>query len=270
MPRITRAEDDVYMLYTGGTTGMPKGVMYAIGGMTDSFARSGFPIFGLTPPADAAEIGPLVRAAVDAGNQPVSIPCAPLMHGTGVWLGAFIPQLAGAAVVTLQSRSLDADEVLTLWQQERATNLTIVGDSVAKPIIQSDRRAAAAAGRPYDTALAAADRVERRDVDRRGEDQLIDRMPQVMLVDAMGSTEGTMGVSITMRGLPPTPPGSPKRPRPRSSPTTTAKCCPGSDEAGLVAAGGNVPLGYFKDPEKSARDVPRHQRRPLLLPRRHG
>jgi len=47
MPRITRAEDDIYMLYTGGTTGMPKGVMYAMGGMTASFIETAFPLLGV-------------------------------------------------------------------------------------------------------------------------------------------------------------------------------------------------------------------------------
>jgi fatty-acyl-CoA synthase len=252
MPRITRAEDDVYMLYTGGTTGMPKGVMYAIGGMTDSFARSGFPIFGLTPPADAAEIGPLVRAAVDAGNQPVSIPCAPLMHGTGVWLGAFIPQLAGAAVVTLQSRSLDADEVLTTIQTERATGITIVGDAFAKPLLAA-YDTAAAAGRPYD--LSSLKIIISSGVMWTAEvkEQILDRVEQVMLIDAMGSTEGTMGTSIAMKGIPPDTAKFSQAPTTKVFTEDDREVQPGSDVAGLVAAGGNVPLGYYKDPEKSAR-----------------
>ena len=53
MERIARREDDIYMLYTGGTTGMPKGVMYAMGGLTASFVEAGFPLLQLTPPADA-------------------------------------------------------------------------------------------------------------------------------------------------------------------------------------------------------------------------
>jgi fatty-acyl-CoA synthase len=174
------------------------------------------------------------------------------MHGTGLWIGAFIPQLMGASVVTLQSRSLDPDEVLTLVQQERATNLTIVGDSVAKPIIRAID-AAAAAGRPYDT--ASLQRIASSGVMWTAEvkDQLIDRMPQVMLVDAMGSTEGTMGVSITMKGLPPDTARFTQAPTTKVFTDDDREVLPGSDEAGLVAAGGNVPLGYFKDPEKSAR-----------------
>ena len=50
MPRIERHEDDIYMLYTGGTTGMPKGVMYAMGGLTNSFVEAAFPMLGLACP----------------------------------------------------------------------------------------------------------------------------------------------------------------------------------------------------------------------------
>jgi AMP-binding enzyme len=79
MPRIARPEDDLYMLYTGGTTGMPKGVMYAIGGMTAAFSIGSFPLFGLPAPSDAASIAPIVAGAP---ARPVSIPGCPLMHGT--------------------------------------------------------------------------------------------------------------------------------------------------------------------------------------------
>src|SRR5204863_4535851 len=104
-PRVPRREDDVYMLYTGGTTGMPKGVMYAMGGVVHTFIRIGYPILGLTPSDDAAGIPEQVRQLHARGEPAISIPACPLMHGTGVWLGAFVPHLAGGTVITLQSRS---------------------------------------------------------------------------------------------------------------------------------------------------------------------
>ena len=87
LPRTTRAEDDVYMLYTGGTTGMPKGVMYAIGGLTAGLAGAAFPVLGLAPPTTAAELVASVERVTAEGADTVSIPCAPLMHGTGLRLG---------------------------------------------------------------------------------------------------------------------------------------------------------------------------------------
>jgi len=252
MPRITRAEDDIYMLYTGGTTGMPKGVMYAMGGMTGGFVTSGFPLLGLAAPSDASEIAGLVKGAADAGNRLISIPAAPLMHGTGVWLGAFIPHLAGGVVATLQNRSLDADELLRLVEAEGVTNLTIVGDAFAKPIIRA-LDAAIAAGRPYDT--SSLKMVISSGVMWTAEvkEQLLDRVEQLVLLDAIGSTEGSMGMSITMKGLPPSTAKFSQMPTTKVFTDDDREVQPGSGEIGMVAAGGNVPLGYFKDPEKSAR-----------------
>ena len=87
MERIARSDDDIYMLYTGGTTGMPKGVMYDMASHVGLFLRSGFPFLGQPVPQTADEVAPLVRSIAESGNRMVAIPCAPLMHGTGLWLG---------------------------------------------------------------------------------------------------------------------------------------------------------------------------------------
>jgi fatty-acyl-CoA synthase len=252
MLRVARSEDDLYMLYTGGTTGMPKGVMYDMGGFTRSFAQLGFPIIGLTAPTEAGEIAPMVRRVVDEGGGLISMPCAPLMHGTGVWLGAMIPQLGGATVVTLQSRSLDPDEILRTVADEGVTSMTIVGDSFSKPLIKAIDDAAAT-GTPYD--LSSLKMIISSGVMWTAEvkEQILDRVEQVILIDAIGSSEGSMGSSISMKGLPPS------TARFTSNPTTKVftddgrEVVPGSDETGMVAAGGMVPLGYYKDEEKSAR-----------------
>ncbi|MCU1502036.1 MAG: fatty-acid--CoA ligase [Ilumatobacteraceae bacterium] len=252
MPRIERSEDDIYMLYTGGTTGMPKGVMYAMGGVTAGFVESSFPVFGLTVTADAAAIAPMVADLIASGNRVVSIPCAPLMHGTGVWLGAMMPQLGGATVVTLLSRSLDADELLATVQRERATTMTIVGDAFSKAIIAA-LDAATLAGRPYDTSslklIISSGVMWTSEVKQ----EVIERIEQAMLIDAIGSTEGTMGISITMKGLPSSTGSFSQMATTKVFTEQGHEVRPGSDDIGLVAAGGNVPLGYYKDEEKSAR-----------------
>ena len=255
-PRATaameRPEDDIYMLYTGGTTGMPKGVMYAIGGITSAFVLQGYPLVGLEPPADVSQVGELVRAAHESGNGLVSIPACPLMHGTGMWLGTMIPSLAGATVVTLQSRSLDAHELLSVVQRERVTTIVIVGDAFAKPINRAIDEAVDK-GDPYDT--SSIKMVISSGVMWTAEvkEAMLDRIPQAVLVDAIGSTEGSIGLNVTMRGMPS------QTARFTQSPTTKVftedgrEVKPGSGEAGMVAAGGMVPLGYYKDSEKSAR-----------------
>jgi len=252
MPRITRDENDIYMLYTGGTTGMPKGVMYDMGGLTRSFATLGFPLLGLVPPTDAADVAPMVKGVVEAGNGLISMPCAPLMHGTGVWLGAMIPQLGGAQVVTLQSRSLDPDEVLRTAQNEAVTNMTIVGDAFAKPIIRAFDEATAA-GTPYD--LSQLKMIISSGVMWTAEvkEQLLDRIEHIILLDAIGSSEGSMGNSISMKGLPPATAKFTSSPTTKVFKEDNSEVTPGSDEVGMVAAGGMVPLGYFKDEAKSER-----------------
>ena len=252
MPRIERSEDDVYMLYTGGTTGMPKGVMYDMGGMTRSFATLGFPMLGLAPPTEATDVAPLVKEIIDAGGGMVSMPCAPLMHGTGLWLGAMIPQLGGATVVTLQSRSLDANEVLRTAQNEAVTNMTIVGDSFSKPLIRAIDEAAAN-GTPYD--LSKLKMIVSSGVMWTAEvkEQLLDRIEHVVLLDAIGSSEGSMGSSISMKGVPPSTAKFTQSPTTKVFMDDGNEVAPGSEQVGMVAAGGLVPIGYFKDPEKSSR-----------------
>jgi fatty-acyl-CoA synthase len=249
LPRMERAEDDTYMLYTGGTTGMPKGVMYAIGGLTAGLGSAAFPVLGLAPPTSAAEI---VDAASGTDGSMISLPCAPLMHGTGLWLGCFIPHLLGSEVITLTNRSLDPHEVLDTVERRRVSTVTIVGDAFAKPLLGAIDEGRTG-GAPYDLSSVAIMQSSGVMWTSEVKQQLIDRIEQVMLIDAMGSTEGSMGTQITMKGM------ETETGKFTQSPTTKVFTDddrlvePGSDEVGMVAAGGNVPLGYYKDEEKSAK-----------------
>ena len=248
-PRIERAEDDTYMLYTGGTTGMPKGVMYAIGGLTAGLGSSAFPLLGLPTPTEAQQI---VDAAVSTEGAMVSLPCAPLMHGTGLWLGCFIPHLLGSEVITLTNRSLDSHEVLDTIERRGATSVTIVGDSFAKPLIAAIDEARPD-GTPYDLSSVAIMQSSGVMWTSEVKQQLIERIEQVMLIDAMGSTEGSMGTQITMKGLATETGKFTQSPSTKVFTDDDRLVEPGSDEVGMVAAGGNVPFGYYKDEEKSAK-----------------
>jgi fatty-acyl-CoA synthase len=251
MPRIERAEDDLYMLYTGGTTGMPKGVMYDIGQHTRFFANLGFPAVGLQPPAGADEIAPAVAEVAARGGSSVSVTGAPLMHGTGLWLGAMMHHLAGGHVITLTNRTLDADELLSAIRRYRVTHNTIVGDAFSKPIIRA-LDAAAERGEPYDTSslrlIVSSGVMWTTEV----KEALLDRMPHVVLHDAMGSTEGTMGSQITMRGAVGETARFVPNPTTRVFDEYDREIEPGSDQIGRIASSVLVPIGYYKDPEKSA------------------
>ena len=252
MERIERAEDDLYMLYTGGTTGMPKGVMYDMGGLTRSFVMLGFPILGLAPPSDASQVAPMIAGASGNGSTLVSIPAAPLMHGTGCWLGWFIPHLAGGHVITLESRSLDPHDLLRTVEQHQVTSLTIVGDSFAKPIIRALDEGKPD-GSPYDTSSIGMFISSGVMWTSEVKQDILDRIEQAVLVDAIGSSEGSMGTQITMKGLSTDTATFSKNPETKVFTDDDREVEPGSDEVGMVAAGGNVPIGYYKDEEKSAR-----------------
>ena len=250
--RIVRDEQDLYMLYTGGTTGMPKGVMYPIGEITRFFTRLGFPAVGLPVPSTAADIAPAVAEIGAAGRTSISVTGAPLMHGTGLWLGALMHHLGGGHVVTLTGRSLDADELLRTIERHRCTHNTIVGDSFSKPIIRAID-AAIERGEPYDLSslrmFVSSGVMWTTEVKQA----LLERIPQLVLHDAMGSTEGSMGSQVAVRGT------NPETAKFVANPTTKVfdeldrEVEPGSGQIGRVAAGGMVPIGYYKDPERTAR-----------------
>ncbi len=247
-PRIKRDATDLYMLYTGGTTGMPKGVMYETGGMLQSFVEIIFPLLGLGMP-EIREVPELVARITKEGSGVVSIPTCPLMHGTGMWLGAMLPHCAGARVVMLEERSFDANELLQTISEERATQLVIVGDSFAKPILAA-LEAAQDGDSPADLTsvklMISSGVMWTREVK-----QALLEWHDFMLIDAMGSTEGSMGTQITTRG------NLGETARFTMGAATKVftedgrEVTPGSDETGMVAAGGAVPLGYYKDEEKS-------------------
>lgn len=248
-PRIERSEDDLYMLYTGGTTGMPKGVMYNMGGLTQSFVTSAFPILGLGLPGSVDDVPPLVKQVCDEGRGIVCIPACPMMHGTGGWVGTMMPHCAGATVVALEKRSFDAHELWTTVEREKANEIVIVGDAFAKPMLKALAEAKDA-GTPYDTSSAKLIVSSGVMWTTEVKAQLLE-WDEFILFDAMGSSEGTMGNQITTRG------NVGETAKFQMSPTTKVftedgrLVQPGSGETGLVAAGGNVPIGYYKDEKKS-------------------
>ena len=252
MPRITRDEDDIYMLYTGGTTGMPKGVMYQMGSLAEGFVNGGLAFIGMTPPSEFSQLSTTVRDAHANGIRPITIPGCPIKHGTGMWIGAMMPQSGGAHVITLQKRSFDAHELFQVIQDKKATLAVVVGDSFVKPMIRALDEATAK-GTSYDASslkmIASSGVMWTSEV----KEALLERIEHVVLLDAMGSSEGSMGTSISMKGVPP------KTAKFAVAPTTKVfteddrEVQPGSGEIGKVAAGGAVPIGYYKDPEKSSK-----------------
>jgi len=251
-PRIERSGEDIYMLYTGGTTGMPKGVMYTMGSHTQQFVTNGLVALGLPLTDDWRELAPLMSEVRKRDGTYVVVPCCPLMHGTGMWIGAMIPHAVAGTVLILQNRKFDADELLSLVEKERVQNVVIVGDAFARPIADA-LDAAQRAGKRYDTSsltrIVSSGVMWTIEAKRR----LIDHIPQIALLDAMGSTEGSMGSSVMVKDAPAETAVFMVNPATKLFDEDDNEVLPGSGGTGKVASGGHVPIGYFKDPEKSAR-----------------
>ncbi len=253
MPVIERSNDDIYMLYTGGTTGMPKGVMYDHKSFATALLAKGFEMRMMEPPADAAGFGPLIKQLHDLGAASRSIPACPLMHGTGMWIGAMVPHSLGGCLVLTDNSHFDP---LTLWrlaEAEKVTDITIVGDVFAKPMLAA-LDDAKASGQVFDLSsllMMGSSGVMWSTEVKRG---LLRHLPHMAIVDSMGSTEGSMGASITtIENI-----DSDQTAKFEMNETTKVlteegkPVVPGSGEMGLICNGGMVPLGYYKDEAKSA------------------
>src|SRR4051794_7715110 len=148
LPRTPRPDGD-WLLYTGGTTGRPKGVLTRQSKVFSvSCVPNGFAKFGIPAPQDLGELAARVRESLAEPDRLALCTPTPLMHGTGIYstLGVLV---AGRRVVFPSSRSFDPDELAAAVARHRVTDVVIVGDVFARPLVTA-LDAAAAAGRPYD------------------------------------------------------------------------------------------------------------------------
>ena len=249
MERIERDPETIYMLYTGGTTGMPKGVMYKQGEFLTFLFRT-LKAMGYDVPEDLSDLEASILASKTNDEFIKSLVGCPLMHGTGMWLGAFLPLLLGGTVITTSNLGFDPDKLWAQVQDKKATNIVIVGDAFAKPMLDSLDRAKNS-NNPYD--IGSVKVIISSGVMWSAEvKQGLLSHHNMSLMDTMGSTEGGIGSSVTTR----------------ENPSETAKFAinpgviiladdgeilkPGSDKIGLIGTSGLVPTGYYKDEKKSA------------------
>ena len=248
-PRIRRSEDDVYMIYTGGTTGMPKGVMYDMGALLQFFIYIGFGLFSLGTPPAIGEISDGGDEIWHGSESVVSIPACPLMHATGMWLSAMASLCVGGSVATLKGTSFDAHELWQLTEREKARQIVIVGDSFAKPMLRALEEARDA-GRPYDLSELGSVVSSGAMWTSEVKQQFLD-WHDLILIDVLGSTEGGVGTQLTTRGNVGETASFSMNLTTKVFTEDGREVVPGSGESGMVAVSGVVPIGYFKDDVKS-------------------
>ena len=249
MERIHRDPETIYMLYTGGTTGMPKGVMYKQGEFLVYLFRT-LKAMGYDVPEDLSDLESRIQSAKLNNTFIRSVVGCPLMHGTGMWLGAFLPLLLGGTVITTSNLGFDSDQLWDQVETKKATNIVIVGDAFAKPMLDALNRAKSN-GNQYD--ISSVQVIISSGVMWSAEvKQGLLEHHDMQLMDTMGSTEGGMGSSITTRDNPPATAKFVLNPGVIVLADDGEILEPGSKKIGLIGTSGLVPVGYYKDEKKSA------------------
>jgi acyl-CoA synthetase (AMP-forming)/AMP-acid ligase II len=240
-----RSDDDIYLLYTGGTTGMPKGVMwrqedvyFALGGGIDAMTNE-----RVTSPYAASE---KIDTSLPAGGTMLPIP--PLMHGAGqfsILRGTF----EGNCTVIVDK--FDAEEVWRLVDKHKVNGIGVTGDAMARPLADALDRMRDELDLSSLVSFSSTAAIFSQTV----KEQLAEALPNIVMTDAIGSTEGGMnGIRFVQKGD-----------APKEGITTVIASAdtvvldedlnpvePGSGVVGRLARGGNIPLGYYNDPEKTA------------------
>jgi fatty-acyl-CoA synthase len=243
-PPESLSPDDRYIVYTGGTTGMPKGALWR----QDDFLAS---CLGVTAPADDV----VASAAGRAGLS--TLPCAPLMHGAAHWNAMSAWMAGGTIVLPADATRFDPADILATIEREQVSSVQIVGDAFARPLLAELERSArrpdlsslrflvsggAILSAPVKAALSGA-------------------IPGLRIIDVLGSSEtGRQAVSDRRATAPPAGAGEgrfrPERSSVVLSEDRTRVLAPGDPELGWLAQGGRVPLGYLGDPDKTRATFP--------------
>ncbi len=236
--------DDLYVLYTGGTTGMPKGVLWR---QEDIFRAA---LAGGGVPASLEELAERVRSRPGIRV----LPTPPFMHGAAHWAAFNIWHIGGTVIVQGQPRRLDPDDVWSTVERERVDTLTIVGDAFARPLIDQLRQ------KTYDLSSLKVVTSGGAIFTARLKRELLDLLPEVRIRDALGASEtGAQGVQISARGAEGSGRMSGFEIDPESvvlADDRSALLQPGTGETGWLARRGNVPLGYYQDERKTAATFP--------------
>ncbi len=253
-----RSGDDIHIIYTGGTTGMPKGVMwrqedifYALCGGIDAYTNE-----KVSSPAVFAQ------KVADGAGPVVNFTLAPMMHGAGE-VTVIRSVIAGDTVVLIPK--FDADTAWRTIEAEKVNVLGITGDAMARPLADRLEEIFDEVDLSSLFSIGSSAAIFSASI----KDQLMERLPNIVVVDSVGATEtGMNGIKIAVKGE-----------KMRGGPATVnpsldsivvddeyAPIEPGSGAIGRVARTGNIPLGYYNDPERSAQVFFEHDGKRYSIP----
>jgi acyl-CoA synthetase (AMP-forming)/AMP-acid ligase II len=230
--------DDQIFLYTGGTTGYPKAVVWRSDDLYVSLWQMARP--GTEPPD--------VRAAITAGKQAATLlPACPLMHGTGLFI-TLSTLSGGGKVVLIDTPRLDPEAVWSAIEREQVQACTIVGDAFARPML------AALEAEPQRWDLSSLRAITSSGVTWSPETKrgLLAQLPKITLIDSLGASEGIMTRTETKADDDIAPARFKASDRLVVVTDEGEVAQPGDGKIGLLGVGGAIPLGYYKDDEKTA------------------
>lgn len=242
---IERSGDDQLFLYTGGTTGMPKGVMWPADDLREA------QLYALRALGEVPETLEQLSAAIKetgTGAGPF-IPACPMMHGTGLFT-AIGNMMNGGCIVTLDNENLDPHAIWKAVNDYKVEQIAIVGDTFAKPMLKALEDEPGKYDLSSLVSIISSGVMWSLEVKR----DMIPHMPQAMLMDSFGSSEGIgFGSSIF------TADGEVKTAkfqigeRCKVFDEDDQEVQPGSGKSGVIAVAQPIPLGYYKDEEKTAK-----------------
>ncbi len=239
--------DDLFVLYTGGTTGMPKGVLWR---QDDIYVTSmGGTPFGTAEPF--ASYDAIAEAAVAANGGMTLLMIPPFMHGAAQWSTFHMITSGGKIVIPDNVQRFDPADALTIAVRERVISIPVVGDAVARPLLDEIVRGS------YDLSGLAAINNGSAPLTPGVRAQLLEALPHILVMDAAGASEtGLQMSSMSLKG------GEAEAATFTPVAATTVvddqltRTLEPGEGGGWLAQRGRVPLGYLGDPEKTARTFP--------------
>jgi 3-oxocholest-4-en-26-oate---CoA ligase len=246
---FARSPDDLLFIYTGGTTGLPKGVMWPQGVLWKALG-GGSPMPGMVPPPTSIDaLLEQIRSGVGRNRLFVA---PPLMHGTGFMMALSVLGRGGSVVLS----SAPSFNPLDVWQQiaqHHCEQTVIVGDAFAKPMLDALEANPNAYDLSHLKLIVSSGTIWSPQV-KQG---FLEHMPGVLLMDTLGASEGVgIGLSFSSKHNIEELGRFRKDERTLVLDDNDQPLAPGSPHIGRIARAGALPLGYYKDPEKTAHTYP--------------